>query len=382
MRFAALAACVIACLAAVPARADDGPARPALTDDLKAAILRHGPWPPPLTPDPSNRVSGNRHAVAFGETLFSEPRFSANAAISCATCHIADAGFTDGVPTAHGLEPGTRNTLALFNLRFQRWFGWDGSNDNLWAQSIRPILAADEMGLDAGGVKALVSTDAGLGASYRTVFGNEPSQDDAERVLVNVAKALAAYQETLVTGRIAFDRFRDAVAAGDRQAADGYPADALRGLALFLGKGKCAFCHSGPAFTNGEFHDAGVPYFIAPGVVDKGRIEGIAKLKASPYTLDGEHSDDAEKRGAWKVRHVKRQHRNFGEFRVPSLRNLTATAPYMHNGSHATLEAVVRHYSEIDTERLHADGERILRPLDLSDGEVADLVAFLETLSE
>lgn len=382
MRLIALAAAALACLAAVAARADDAPAVPALSEDLRAAVLRHGPWPPPLEADPSNRVSGDPAAIALGEALFSEPRLSANAAISCATCHIADAGFTDGVPTAHGLEPGTRNTLALFNLRFQRWFGWDGSNDNLWAQSIRPILAADEMGLDAGGVRALVSTDAGLSASYRAVFGQDPAADDAEHVLVNVAKALAAYQETLVTGRTAFDRFRDAVAAGDRQAAAGYPADALRGLEIFLGKGKCTFCHSGPAFTNGEFHDAGVPYFIAPGIVDKGRIEGIAKLKASPYTLDGEHTDDAQKRGAWKVRHVKRQHRNFGEFRVPSLRNLKATAPYMHNGSLATLEAVVRHYSEIDTERLHADGERILRPLNLSDGEVADLVAFLETLSE
>jgi cytochrome c peroxidase len=114
--------------------------------------------------------------------------------------------------------------------------------------------------------------------------------------------------------------------------------------------------------------------------VDAGRQAGIKKLKESPFNLLGRHNDDAAQTTATGTRHVELQHRNFGEFRVPGLRNVALTAPYMHNGSLATLRDVVRHYSELNEERLHADGERILRPLRLSEQEISDLVAFLESL--
>lgn len=195
-------------------------------------------------------------------------------------------------------------------------------------------------------------------------------------------KALAAYQETLVSGKTPFDEFREAVAAKDWQTAAKYPASAQRGFALFTERGRCMFCHSGALFTNGEFHDAGVPYFIKPGVVDSGRHQGIIDLKKSPYTLDGMFTDDPEKSGAWAVKKVARQHANFGVFRVPGLRNVAKTAPYMHDGSLATLRDVVNHYSNIDMERLHIDGEAILQPLGLNEQEVDDLVAFLESLSD
>jgi len=116
--------------------------------------------------------------------------------------------------------------------------------------------------------------------------------------------------------------------------------------------------------------------------VDPGRHGGITKLKASPFNLLGRYSDDPKRASSTGTQHVELQHRNFGEFRVPGLRNVARTAPYMHNGSIATLRDVVEHYSNLNEERLHADGERILKPLHLSADEAADLVSFLESLTD
>ncbi len=133
--------------------------------------------------------------------------------------------------------------------------------------------------------------------------------------------------------------------------------------------------------SRNEFHDAGVPYFLSETEVDDGRFGGLNFLLSSPYTLDGDWTDDPKKQGAWAVRNVRRSHSDFGTFRTPSLRGVAETAPYMHDGSLDDLDAVVRHYNEIDIERLHADGEAILSQLNLSEQEIADLVAFLMTLS-
>jgi cytochrome c peroxidase len=265
-------------------------------------------------------------------------------------------------------------------VRLQRWFGWDGANDSLWAQSIRPLLDARELGMSAQKVAALVRGDADLACRYRKVFGELPREDEA--VLVGVGKALAAFQETRVSGRTPFDEFRDALLKGDKASIGSYPEEAKRGLEIFVGKGKCNFCHLGPAFTNGEFHDTGIPFFIEKGRVDPGRHAGIQKLRASPYNLLGRYNDDPKRSSATGTRHVRLEHRNFGEFRTPSLRNLALTAPYMHNGSLATLRDVVNHYSTLSPDRLHADGEAILAALKLSERESGDLVAFLETLSD
>jgi cytochrome c peroxidase len=216
---------------------------------------------------------------------------------------------------------------------------------------------------------------------YRRAFGADPGADD-EAVAVDVAKALAAYQETFTSGRTAFDDFRDAVARGDRQAAAAYPAAAQRGLALFIGRGRCYVCHAGPNFSNGEFSDIGMPFFIAKGQVDPGRHAGIRSVQQSRYNLLGPFNDDAARSSATSTRHVVLEHRHFGEFKVPSLRNLGRTAPYMHDGSLATLREVLRHYSELDENRLHADGEAILVPLRLTPTETDDLLAFLDSLNE
>ena len=348
--------------------------------DEVRAVLRHGPWPPPMARDPSNRVSGNRDAIALGEKLFFEPRLSQGGQLFCASCHVPYRAWQDGRRRARGLAEVDRNTPSVLNVRLQRWFGWDGAGDSLWAQSLRPILDAREMGASAAQVATLMREDAEYACRYRKSFGTAPASDDAD-VLVAVGKALAAFQETLASGRSAFDDFRDALERGEREALERYPRAAQRGLRIFVGKGACNVCHLGPAFSNGEFHDAGVPFFIRGGV-DPGRHGGIRRLQASVYNLLGRHNDDRSGAAATGTKHVALEHRNFGEFKVPGLRNVALTAPYMHNGSLATLADVVRHYSELNVERLHADGEAILKPLRLSSQESADLVAFLESLTE
>jgi cytochrome c peroxidase len=340
-------------------------------------ILLHGPWPPPRRADPSNRVSGKLEAIKLGERLFFEPRLSGTGSVLCATCHVPFRGFHDARPRAFGLEQVERNTPSLLNARFNHWFGWDGAQDSLWAQSIRPLLDPREMRATPAHVAGVVRKN--YSNEYHAVFGPSPASD--EEILVGVGKALAAFQETLVTGRTPFDDFRDALERGDDAAAASYPLAAQRGLRTFVGKGNCSVCHFGPQFTNGEFADTGVPFFVAPGRVDPGRHGGIPRLKASPYNLLGRYNDDTSRATAIGTRAVEAQQRNFGEFRVPGLRNVAHTAPYMHDGSLATLRDVVRFYSELNEERLRADGARILKALRLTDAESDDLIAFLETLT-
>ena len=114
----------------------------------------------------------------------------------------------------------------------------------------------------------------------------------------------------------------------------------------------------------------------------QGDIEGSSNSRKSPYNLSSQYNDGVASENAISSQQVRLTHRSWGEFKVPGLRDVSKTAPYMHNGSLATLRDVVRHYSEIDEERLHSDGEKILRPLNLSEGQIDDLVSFLESLSK
>ncbi len=342
-------------------------------------IRQFGPWPVAWAPDPSNRVSGTVAAVALGRALFFEPRLSGTMSASCATCHLPERLFTDGRTRGLGFEVLDRNTPSLVNVRLNRWFGWDGAADSLWSQSLRPILDKREMRASPAHVGALLRGDQALAGAYERAFGEPPADDDL--ATVNVGKALAAFQETLTSGRTAFDEFRDALVSGDMLTAGRYPLEAQRGLKTFIGRGNCAVCHLGPNFSNGEFGDIGMPFFAAPGRVDPGRYAGIRKLQESRLTLLGKYNDDAARAPGTGTRHVTLQHRNWGEFRVPSLRNLAQTGPYMHAGQLASLREVIRHYSELNEERLHVDGERILRPLRLTPEEAEDLLQFLLTLS-
>lgn len=350
-----------------------------LTSDEIDQVLSFGPWPPTIQTDPSNRVSGNAAAIALGAALFADPALSVDQRFSCSSCHDPERSFTTDDKRAIGRETLARNTPSLMNLAGLRWYGWGGKSDNLWAASLHPIIQPAEMAHSAATWRdTLVSSD--YAAPFMALFG-ALDQQTPQRVLVNTSKALAAYQETLVTPKTSFDTFRDALERGDLSAAGSYPESAQRGLKSFLSRGNCSFCHSGPRFSNSEFHDAGVSYFIDATTVDGGRHDDLKLVLSSPYTLDGDWNDDETKAGSWAIKNIRQSHADFGTFRTPSLRGVAGTAPYMHDGSLADLEAVVRHYSEIDMERLHADGEAILTPLDLTDAEISDLVDFLKTLS-
>ena len=256
---------------------------------------------------------------------------------------------------------------------------------------------AAEMGPAERAVAQRMREEPDLAAAYRKVARRAPPTDD-DVLLADLGKALAAYQETLISSRTTFDAFRDAMARGDRQAMQHYPVAAQRGLKLFVGRARCATCHSGPLFTHGEFDSAGIPVRKKDGRVDWGRYDGVKALWASRFNLLSPHNDDAGRRNAIGTRHAALDVESYGAFRVPGLRDVANTAPYMHDGSIPELEAVVRHYGSLDAVKLHIaaahshpePGEplplrpaRSILPIEagLSDGDIADLVAFLESLS-
>lgn len=362
----------------------------------RAAIAQHGPWPPPITRDASNRLSGRPAAVAFGERLFADPRLSAGGVVACSSCHVPAQGFVDGRALAAGQQSTHRHTPSVVNARYARWHGWGGESDSLWAASVRPLLDAAEMGPAERVVAERVRRHADLRCGYRSATGRAPGPDD-DSVVADLGKSLAAFLETLVSAPTPFDRFRDALQRGDPHSAARYPVAAQRGLKLFLGEAGCALCHRGALFTHGEFDKAGIPVRGADGHHDWGRFSGVKALLASRYNLLSRHNDDATRATALGTRHVVPDLESYGAFRVPGLRNVGKTPPYMHDGSLPTLDAVLRHYSTIDAVKLHIAAVHphaepgapmpprptasALRTLNLGESQIADLLAFLHTLS-
>ena len=363
-----------------PAATPQAPPVPGLSAPEVQRIARLGPWPPPQRADPSNRVSGQAQAIELGRRLFSDARMSPVGYIACVTCHQPDRSFTDNKPRAHGLADLPRNTPALANLRQQRWFGWGGASDSLWMASIRPILDAREFDGSPASVVKLFDRDPELAACYRQVFRESPQARPAH-TLVNVGKALAAFQETLVTARTPFDDFRDALARADSAAAAGYPAAAQRGLRLFVGAAGCVACHSGPNFSDGEFHrgvepDDGAPTVGAKSGRDSGRLEDARELEASRFNLLGAHNDDASRANARATRELRLRGALYGQYRTPSLRNVALTAPYLHDGSVERLHDALQHASRSSPNAAGPAAPPLSAP------QVDDLAAFLATLSD
>lgn len=336
-----------------------------------AQIHGLGPWPPALVKDATNRVSGQPKAIELGRRLFRDARMSPVGYIACVTCHQPDRAFTDLKARAHGIADLQRNTPTLANLRLQRWFGWGGSSDSLWMASIRPILDPREFDASLDSVAKVFRRDAELSACYREVF-QDPPQRDKQRTLVNVGKALAAFQETLVTERTPFDEFRDSLLKGDPSLAAMYPVPAQRGLRLFVGSARCVACHSGPNFSDGAFH-RGAPVALNrddAASPDAGRLEGVRLLKASRLNLLGPFNDESAGSRAAATRQLRPAEILRGQFRTPSLRNVAVTAPYMHDGGVERLLEAVRHR------------EGAAAGVALSATEAEDLVAFLNTLTD
>lgn len=334
----------------------------------RSRILGLGPWPPPWRPDPTNRLSGQPGAIEFGRLLFRDARLGPLGYIACVSCHQPDRAFTDWKPRAHGLADLPRNTPALLNLRQHAWYGWGGASDSLWLASIRPILDPREHGGSAASVVRVFERDENMAACYRRLFGASPLARP-ERTLLNVGKAIAAYLETLASGRTPFDDYRDALERGDAAAAATYPPSARRGLANFVDI--CLSCHSGPNFSDGRFHGVALSTAGAGAAADRGRQDDVRKLLEHPLNLTGAANDDRSGHSSRATRALRASARMDmanadGQFRTPSLRNVGVTAPYLHDGRADTLPQAI--------------GQHVAQPL--SNDTLRDLEAFLHTLTD
>ncbi len=329
-------------------------------------------------PDPTNRHELDPRAARLGQRLYFDAGLSANGAVSCAHCHDPAQGFTTRNALATGIGATARNAPTLLDVSRRRWFGWSGRNDTLWSQAIVPLLAPHEMGSSAADLARAIEANPALRGEWRELHGDTLAAGD--ELLAQAGKHLAAYQRLLATGPSAFDRFAAALRSGDAQGAKHYPLQALRGAALFFGKANCRSCHAGPEFTDEEFHDLGLPP-VRGAKRDEGRREGLRQLLSDRFRADSAHSDAREGERARELAHLAPVDEDWGRFKTPSLRNVTRTAPYMHTGQFATLRDVVRFYSTLEGAAARGHhGETVLQPLNLTEPEIDELVAFLGTL--
>lgn len=398
---------------AAPVRADD---RALFTPVELAAIYQMSPLPQPL-PDPTDRVADDPQAARLGQFLFFDPQFSANGAISCASCHQPSRGFADGRAVARGLARGTRNTPTVLDAAFNRWFFWDGRADSLWSQAIQPLENPREQGTDRLHVAHVIERRPALRAAYQRLFGplppltdrarfpahgrpipnapNDPlerawqgmapaDRDAVNRVFSNVGKAIEAYERRLIRGDAPFDDYVTGLETGDPVGQAAISNEAKRGLALFVGAAHCDLCHSGPEFSDGEFHNLGLP-LLPKESADPGRAAGIPEVLADVFNGVGPYSDQPKGAAKIKLKLLPERETMLGAFKTPSLRNVALTAPYMHDGRFADLRAVVQFYGSGKTTiegRLVGQRDPTLGVIArLSSQQVGDLVAFLETLT-
>lgn len=317
--------------------------------------------PPPR--DPSNRHADDARAAAFGEKLFADKRLSRNGQLSCAHCHRPDKSFTDGLPLARGLGTLKRHTPSVLAAGWSPWQFWDGRADSLWAQALGPLGHRDELGLSHADLKRIVL--AHHRAEYTALFG---APADAQTVAIDIGKALAAYERRLRPAPTRFDAYADTFGA------DVLSDSERRGLKLFLGRGQCARCHFGPLLTGHGFHNTGLA--SAP---DRGRADGAHAVQASDHNCRGRYSDDAQRRCP-HLDYLRLDAPEWlGAFKTPTLRQVGATAPYMHDGRFAALREVLDHYNRAPPLPMH-EGHSELFPLGLSEAQLADLEAFLRAL--
>jgi cytochrome c peroxidase len=267
--------------------------------------------------------------------LYFDPRLSADDTISCATCHDPSAGWANHNATDTGIrgQRGSRNSGTILDAAYMKFQFWDGRARSLEEQALGPIHNPIEMGETLDNVVRKLNAIAGYRSQFREVFGTDATEDA-------IAKAIAAFERTVITGPSPYDRFLEGETSALSEAAQ-------RGLAVFSGKGRCVLCHGGPMLSDQSFHNLGVG--MAAENPDVGR-EAVTK---NP--------------------------RDHGRFKTPSLRNVALTAPYFHDGSARTLDDVLALYDRGGEPNPNLDA--MMRPLRLTHREEADLAAFLEALT-
>ncbi len=363
--------------------------------------------PPPA--DPSNRFSTDPRAIRLGKKLFFDRRLSGDGQRSCATCHQPDKAFADGLARPAGTGPGGRNTPTVIGAAHGQWFYWDGRRDSLWSQALIPFEAAKEMGGSRVAVIHTIAKDPDYRAQFSALIGalpddrwldrlpaqagpyGDPATQAAwhsmplpdrrrvDRLYAVVGKAIAAYERTLTLEPGPLDRFVDALAERRRSDAHRHLTPSQRrGLALFISdRTRCLRCHNGPRLTNDGFHNIGTGKLEGAGALDFGRVFGLRAFLIDEFNCRGVHSD-ASADDCHQLRFLNRKDVDHmtGAFKVPSLRLVSKTAPYFHDGRFETLDQVVRFYN---APAPTADGVE-LAPIGLNDQEIADLVSFLTIL--
>lgn len=356
----------------------------------------------PLPADPSNKYADDPRAAAFGQKLFFDTRFSSNGEVSCATCHLPGQLFQDGTPLANGVGITDRRTMTLIGTAYSPWFFWDGRKDSQWAQALGPMESPVEHGGNRTYYAHLI--DQLYRAEYEAIFGVMPDvshlpvvsgstqspeviaaweamspedRDAVTRIYVNMGKSIAAYERLLLPGESRFDRYVEAVLNHDYESAEEIlTEDEIAGLKLFIGKANCTNCHNGPLFTNNDFHNTGVP--AAKDLPeDIGRAKGAEAVLADEFNCLSVYSDAQPEQCAELKFLVIDAHQQERQFKPPSLRNVAQRGPYMHAGQYATLEDVLNHYN---TAPEAPAGHSELQPLDLSQKEMEQIIAFLKTL--
>ncbi|WP_316364704.1 cytochrome-c peroxidase [Candidatus Thiodiazotropha sp. CDECU1] len=322
---------------------------------------------PSTAPSPRDNPS-TVEKVRLGKMLFFDTRLSADGTLSCASCHeISDAkGGSDGLSASIGIDAqqGTRNAPTVLNAAFQKVLFWDGRAASLEDQAKGPLVNPIEMGMPS--LDRVVETVKGIQEyveAFALAFPGQPSI-----TIDNIAKAIAAYERTLITPDSPYDRFvrGDASALSKQQ---------IRGMALFESTG-CILCHSGPNFSAASHFSEDTPYRIFPSIPNT-EYERRHRLNED---LGASKSKDGAGGGVW---------------RIPSLRNVTRTAPYFHNGSVTSLEEAVRIMAQVQLGKTISNDERddetiqwlkgeqrlsVATHQALSDTEVGEIVAFLKAL--
>jgi cytochrome c peroxidase len=343
-------------------------------DELVSGLLS-----PPAGIDPTawttiyvpagNELTPDR--VALGRKLYFDTRLSRDGTLACATCHDVSRGFTDHRSVSEGIGDhlGKRSAPTTMNAALLQSQFWDGRAPSLEEQAKLPILNPIEMGHpDSGGAMASVNTDPAYRTLFQKAYGRAPNYDD-------LGRALASFERTLIFLNAPFDHF----AAGDRKALS--PA-AQRGWDLFNGKARCVSCHminpSNPLGTDNLFHNIGVSARTK-------NFEGLATKALGVLTngSDAEALDklaietDMSELGRFLV---TKKREDIGAFKTEQLRNVGLTAPYMHDGSLKTLWDVMDHYNKGGETNAYLDGG--IEPLNLSENEIDDVVAFLFVLTD
>ena len=357
----------------------------------------------PAPADPSNGHESSSAAVGLGQRIFFDQRFSGNGAVSCASCHQPDRQFQDGRPLGLGMGTGARRTMPVVGAGYSPFLFWDGRKDSLWSQALGPMEDPAEHGGNRTAYAHVLK--AHYRADYEAVFGplpdlarlpmdasplgtpeqqaawstlSEDARRDVSQVFANMGKTLAAYQKTLQFSESRMDRYVEGLTRRDATTSQLLTPSEKNGLRIFIGKGLCISCHTGPLLTDQHFHNTGIAPRLA-GRPDLGRQVAIVKLMDDEFNCLGRYSS-ARPEQCEELRFLAvDEHGMEAAFKTPSLRNVALRAPYMHAGQIPSLEVVVRHYAVAPKA---AAGQSELNPFALSEQEVRDLVAFLGSLTE